>query len=36
MNVPDKEQGELDRVIEKLGFQSEDESDNAAYQMFMR
>ena len=36
MSVPDEEQGELDLVIEKLGFQSEDESDNAAYQMFMR
>jgi len=36
MSVPAEEQAELDSVIATLGFKSEDESDNAAYQMFMR
>ncbi len=36
MTVPEGEEARLDDFIQTLGFHSEDESDNPAYQMFMR
>ncbi len=36
MSVPEDEQEQLNSVVQELGFQSEDESENEAYAMFLR
>ncbi len=36
MSLPDGEEAQLEAFIETLGFKGEEESDNAAYQMFLR
>jgi len=36
MTVPKGEEGSLDAFIQSLGFDADDESENDAYQLFMR